>query len=380
MAQISRVLRIARVLAASAILLLFVLFVGIQIRQHLLRHRVEQLFSDIRDIHPHKSNWQDAQALMKRWGPAGRAETSCSPESCVYQITVGNMRGNFRLLQRLGMRDAWVRFRFLVHANIVEQTSTEFWLEVPGGALRSGPDYKDRYVLIFTEKNFPSLRVTHYLGVEEQLGDHPFYIVTRPGGCSDCLKADVQYSTDISQSDLNKLTAFNLGCITSFRPCVWLEDVLPAAEQWQLYGYPWAPLAPDHHFTLKPCRVPIWALGRDTRTAIIGDTISTVQQKLEDGNYYEGVSLRVVSSIPNSKWRSGNHLTVLPYPEEPAMSEHLIPGKRYIVLLDDWNASATYVGIRRCGVLDDTPQTRLELNKGFIQRNSYKGPLLGNAP
>ena len=208
MVQISRVLRGARILTASAILLLFVLFVGIQVRQHVLRHRVERLFSDIRDIHPHKSSWQDAQALMKRWGSSGHAETSCSSESCVYQITVGNMRGNFRLLQKLGMRDAWLRFRFLVHDNIVEQTSTEFWLEVPGGALRSDPDFKDSYVLIFTEKNFPSLRVTDYLGVEEQLADHPFYIVTRPGGCTFCLKADVQYSTDISQDELSKLTAF----------------------------------------------------------------------------------------------------------------------------------------------------------------------------
>ena len=379
MVQISRVLRGARILTASAILLLFVLFVGIQVRQHVLRHRVERLFSDIRDIHPHKSSWQDAQALMKRWGRAGHAETSCSPGSCVYQITVGNMRGNFRLLQKLGMRDARLRFRFLVHDNIVEQTSTEFWLEVPGGALRSDPDFKDSYVLIFTEKNFPSLRVTDYLGVEEQLADHPFYIVTHPGGCTFCLKADVQYSTDISQDELSKLTAFNLDCITSFRPCVWLEDLLPVAKRWQLYGYPWAPPAPDHHFTFKRCRIPIWALGRDTRTAIIGDAISAIQRKGEDG-IYEEAGLRVVSSIPGSEWRSLDHLTVVPFAEEPALSEHLTPGKRYIVLLDNDDASATYVGIKRCGVLDDTPQTRLELNKGFIQRNSYKGPLLGNAP
>ena len=318
---------------------------------------------------------------MKRWGRSGHAEASCSPESCAYQITVGDIRGNFRLLQRLGMRDAWVRFRLLVHNNIVEQTSTEFWLEVPGGALRSDPDFKDSYILIFTAKNFPSLRESSYS--VEQLADHPFYIVTRPGGCTFCLKANVQYSTDMPQSDLNKLTAFNLDCITSFRPCVWLEDVLPVAKQWQLYAHPWAPPAPDHtkdHFTLKPCRIPIWALGRDTKTAIIGDAISTIQQKLEDGNNYEGAGLRVVSSIPDSEWRSGDHLTVLPYPEEPALSEHLMPGKRYIVLLDDYNATGTFVPIKRCGVLDDTPQTRLELNKGFIQRNSYKGPLLGNAP
>src|SRR5580698_1884803 len=272
MVQISPALRRARILTASAILLLFVLFVGIQFRQHLLRHQIERLFSDIRDIHPHKSSWQDAQALMKRWGRAGHAETSCSSESCVYQITVGNMPGNFRLLQKFGMRDAWVRFRFLVHNSVVEQTSTELWLEVPGGALRSDPDFKDSYVLIFTEKNLPSLRDNGYLGIEEQLADHPFYIVTHPGGCTFCLKADVQYSTDISQEEHNKLTAFNLDCITSFRrPCVWLEDVLPVAKQWQRYSYPWAPPAPDHpkdRFTLKPCRIPIWALGRDTRTAI----------------------------------------------------------------------------------------------------------------
>lgn len=364
MVQISRVLRIARIFAASVILLLFVLFVGIQIRQHLLRHRVERLFSDIRDIHPHKSSWQDAQVLMKRWGRSGHAETACSPESCIYQITVGNIRGNFRL----GMGDAWVRFRLLIHDNIVEQTSAEFWLVVPGD------------VLIFREKNVPSLDESSYF--VEQLADHPFYIVTRPGGALGQI-ANVQYSTDIPQSDLNKLTAFNLGCITSFRPCVWLEDVLPVAKQWNLYGHPSAPPAPDHtkdHFTLKPCRIPIWALGRDTKKAITGDAISTVRQKLDDGIYYEGAGLRVVSSIPDSEWRSGDHLTVLPYPVEPALSEHLIPGKRYIVLLDDWDVSATYVRVRRCGVLDDTPQTRLELNKGFIQRNSYKGPLLGNAP
>ena len=340
MVQISRVLRGARILTASAILLLFVLFVGIQVRQHVLRHRVERLFSDIRDIHPHKSSWQDAQALMKRWGRAGHAETSCSSESCVYQITVGNMRGNFRLLQRL----VWVRFRFLVHDNIVEQTSTQFWLEVPGD------------VLIFTEENFPSL---DDWGLEEQLADHPFYIVTHTR-----IKADVQYSTDIPQNDLDKLTAFNFDCITSFRPCVEFDDVLPVAKRRQTRD----------QFTLMPCRIPIWALGRDARAAIIGDAVSTTETKEEEGTF-ENTDLRVVSSMLHSRWMPGDHLLVRAHPGEPLLA----PGKRYIVLLD-YDTSQALTPIKRCGVLDDTPQARQELNRGFIERNSYKGPLLGNAP
>jgi len=156
---------------------------------------------------------------MKRWGRAGHAETSCSSESCVYQITVGNMPGNFRLLQKFGMRDAWVRFRFLVHNSVVEQTSTELWLEVPGGALRSDPDFKDSYVLIFTEKNLPSLRDNGYLGIEEQLADHPFYIVTHPGGCTFCLKADVQYQhwdTPVVASGVIHPVAVTLGVVYRF--------------------------------------------------------------------------------------------------------------------------------------------------------------------
>jgi hypothetical protein len=224
------------------------------------------------------------------------------------------------------------------------------------------------------------------LGSDEQIADHPYYKVGHPGGCENCFSAVVTYSTHTPQSVIDQLTDFNFSCITQFGKCRWLGDLLPIAWEWRLYSY----FEPGHTLQMqippppRPCDIPLWALGRDYNTVFSVQTLSAIQRKDWEGPHeHEVERVRIISTLKGSPWRNRLVLDVSPYPQDPddpamAIPERLKPGKSYLLVYEDQfdDPPGPWLTLNRCGVQEDTPEVRRELEKGFAQNDNLRGPEL----
>jgi hypothetical protein len=90
----------------------------------------------------------------------------------------------------------------------------------------------------------------------EQLAEHPFYAVTRPGGYSFCSIVNVTFTPDTPDPEMRRLITFDLSCITRLRACRYLEDIYPAAENWHLLDRP----SPPNRSTPRRPRSPLPAV------------------------------------------------------------------------------------------------------------------------
>jgi hypothetical protein len=132
----------------------------------------------------------------------------------------------------------------------------------------------------------------------------------------------------------------------------------------------------------RPCDIPLWALARDYNSVFSVQALSLGQRKEWDG-LHEVDQAKIISTLKGSPWRNGLVLDVFPYPQEsndPAMSirEHLTPGKSYLLIYEDQFADppGPWLTLPRCGVQEDTPENRRELEKGFAQNDHLRGPEL----
>jgi hypothetical protein len=244
------------------------------------------------------------------------------------------------------------------------------------------------YLLIIKTKSRQSLLRSRddvwILGDEDQLADHPFYKVGHPGGCENCFSAVVTYSTHTPQAEIDRLTDFDFSCFTRFSKCKWLGDLLPIAWEWRLYS----PFEPGHTVQMdmdpppRPCDIPLWVLGRDYNTVFAVQALSTAERN--DWKPPQEVNLaKITSALKGPSWRSGLVLDVSPFPDDPAdpamaIRERLVPGKRYLLIYEDAfdHPPVPWLKLDRCGVQEDTPENRSELEKGFAQNDNLRGPEL----
>jgi hypothetical protein len=61
-----------------------------------------------------------------------------------------------------------------------------------------------------------------------------------------------------------------------------------------------------------------------------------------------------------------------------AIRERLTPGKSYLLIYEDQfdDPPGLWLTLDRCGVQEDTPEVRRELEKGFAQNDNLRGPEL----
>jgi hypothetical protein len=236
---------------------------------------------------------------------------------------------------------------------------------------------------------------------EDELAQHPYYKVGRPGGCMVlCQMVVAYYSTHAPPAEIERLTAYDFSCFTRFTPCMRIEDLLPAAREWDLYDseYESGPTVPvpkerplTEYSTPKPppcSNIPIWAMARDARYVLAIEALSTKIVKVQEdyGEYLREVTkVRVVDSLKEpAPWLpeaivSTNHLYLVEgYDVMLSEAEHMVPGRRYIVFAignDDRIHLVTKdspVTFERCGVQEDTPEIRRELEKGFAQNDTLR--------
>jgi hypothetical protein len=138
-----------------------------------------------------------------------------------------------------------------------------------------------------------------------------------------CQIGVVYYSTHTPPAEIVRVTSYDFSCFTRFNPCVKIEDLLPAAKEWQLYDneYDSSPSVPRPRprpefspsvpkqtpLAEKPCDIPAWALARDARYVLAVEALSTkVVKAQEDYGHREVAKVRVVSSLKEpAPWLPG---------------------------------------------------------------------------
>jgi hypothetical protein len=131
--------------------------------------------------------------------------------------------------------------------------------------------------------------------------------------------------------------------------------------------------------------IAVWAMARDARYVLAVEVLSTKIVKVHEGygDYHREVAnVRVASSLKEpAPWLPGAIVsTDRPFWANDASpsseDDHLVPRRRYIVFAignDDRRQLVTKdspLRFERCGVQEDTPETRRELEKGFAQNDT----------
>jgi hypothetical protein len=405
--------RIAR-LAGGLFLSLVVLgFLAVQIQQRMLRWRAEQLSADMHQIRLYRSTWTDAQRLMHRWGVWGHYDGSCTAASCKYEIEMDNishynpriprhawmdwllMHDRFNLYQWLGGRSSAFYASFTVQDGTIWRERAAISVSVPRRRMQRDIGVDKNLVFDDFDESLSLGAVSRqrlrrtlgesmaFMGSEDELAQHPYYKVGRPSGCViNCQIGVVYYSTHTPPAEIVRLTSYDFSCFTRFNPCAEIEDLLPAAKEWHLYKEDELKPSP---MSEKSCDIPVWAMARDARYVLAVEALSTkiVKAREDYGEYHREVAkVRVVSSLKEpAPWLPGaivsaHLLNWLNDAMPSGETEHLIPGRRYIVFAigndqrDQIITKDSPLRFERCGVQEDTPEIRRELEKGFAQNDT----------
>jgi hypothetical protein len=215
----------------SLLVIYLVLLAAVQISQRITRRRAEHLLSDIRGLQLERSSWNDAQALMQRWGRWGHYEGTCDADHCDYEIqfdSVGMAPGPTATSERfsnlfsraaemattvLNAHLPYVEGGFRLQNNLIIGTWFSLGTTVPGGgSLFSrviGTRDLERYDL-WPEKD-----------------PHSEYRTVLRSGTMGYFFTEFTAAT--KPEDVEWLTAVNFSCITRWVPCREMGDLLPSA-------------------------------------------------------------------------------------------------------------------------------------------------------
>ena len=387
--------------ATAVIALTWLLAVAVQFEQALLRWRAERLMADMHRIRLYQSTWADAQKLIHRWGAWGHYDGTCTAEDCRYNISIKDALSEMRetmpapfwwliphhayLIYRVsGGRFAWVQAGFRVHNGTT-------WRTYSGAVVDARIGWsnweEEGLALMAIARSAHALRGTKHTGwvagSDDDLAEHPYHKAGRPGGCTSCEMAKVTYSTHTPPAEIKNLTTYDFSCFTRFWGCANVDELLPAAKPWFLYGHNQELYEQDlKKPSPRACDIPLWAQARDAGTVLVVDVLS-VSQTQESYGPREVANVRVVEILKGDPpWPIGTELSATPYggqcsspPFESA--EHFRPGHRYVIFPDErfygqlefWGDPRKIV-MSRCGVRDDTAATRAELTEGFAQNDN----------
>jgi len=412
--------RVVRLAVVAAVSLVLIAFLAVQIQQRMLRWRAERLLADMHQIRLYQSTWGDAQRLMHRWGGWGYYDGSCTTASCKYEIEMDSIvrynprvprhawlvslltHDRFNLYQWFGGRVAVFHASFTVHDGTIWRESTWMGVSVPRRRMR-------RHTDVDTILNFDDFRLDTLCwrrespaassDSDESMAGHPYYKVGRPDGCKIlCQIVSVYYSTRTPPAEIERLTSYDFSCFTRFNPCARIVDLLPAAEEWHIYdnkyeSSPTVPMPRPRPFPGPPAplpipcsNIPVWAQARDARYVLTIEALSTkiVKNQENDREYRKVTKVRVVNSLKepapwlpgaivnadNREWFDKDWLS--------SQDEHLVPGRRYIVFAigndsrQELVTKESPLSFERCGLREDTPEIRRELEKGFAQNDTLK--------
>jgi hypothetical protein len=136
-----------------------------------------------------------------------------------------------------------------------------------------------------------------------------------------------------------------------------------------------------------PCsKIPVWAQARDAHYVLAVEALLTkiVKNQENDREYRKVAKVRVVNSLKEpAPWLRGaignaDNLEWFDKDWLSSQDEPLVPGRRYIVFPFGNDSPQGLVTkdsplrFERCGVQEDTPETRRDLEKGFAQNDTLR--------
>jgi hypothetical protein len=223
-------LRRFRQLPLILLVILGVAWISGEAAQRLLRWRAEKLLADIRTLQVNHSTWADAQQVAEKWAQWGTPKPGCTADACTVQIDlvqtlpaflVGSPDAgarNFlpRIVDRAGLRSAAARAGFTVEHGIV----TARWFGEQTTLPVRDWGSPDGYVPYLSAS---SAATTHF---HEIAGDsrlpHPNRMVQHKS-----TYIQISYSPDEDPAEQSALMDFRFSCLTQFRPCRSVGDILP---------------------------------------------------------------------------------------------------------------------------------------------------------
>ena len=230
-----RALRVALVTAAT----LSLLVLAIRAQQYLFRHNAERLQHDISAFQYGRTTFVQAQPILRYWKASVAPDESCGQGSCSGRISVGDFAyrhsaffsNHQRLLWAygiLGGRPAIVGADVLFRADVLRSKSFSVELEVfPHESAAFG--FTPIGYSLLAENSVAETLPAWKLSVASQ---HPTYEVGSPGGCEVCISIWAHFTSNASETDVEKVGAIDLSCLSRwFQPCRLKDDVMPAAGQ-----------------------------------------------------------------------------------------------------------------------------------------------------
>jgi hypothetical protein len=162
---------------------------------------------------------------------------------------------------------------------------------------------------------------------------------------------------------MRRLTTFNLNCITRLRPCRYLEDIYPAAENWHLYdgtlgGRPSLPNQVHTENAPLPlaCGVPLSARGREA-SQILSVTALSESQESQPGEVIEKANVRISGVLKGkAEYKPGELIAVTSRSDSTyspnEIETPLSPGGQFLILTLNRNrcssaAASSYPTLRK---------------------------------
>jgi hypothetical protein len=388
----------------------------------LTRWRMSRLLADYHSLYPMQSTWDDAERLIARWGRWGRYKGDCNSNDCQYLIRIDDPYRNlidklpeptqervlssslwqviWRKLERLGYRSSALMILFQVQDGKIVRTYTMMHMDV----VDAGPPEHWSYRLGVSALVYPRLasitmngrsEPSRLMGNDQQLALHPDYKVGRPSGCEGCEFGYITYTPTLPHHEAVLLTNFNLNCLTRFRACTSIGDLLPEGAGWHLYDDGPSNLYPPSSGHPLPCRTEPRALARDATSVLeveVLDRLPDFQaEPYEEGDRQELVRARILQAWKNPIHDSpGSTIQLTPFSREKASpphwpavaAEHLLVGHRALVFLredaptnyslDPNKSGVVAYQLGPCGVVDDTSENLSTVQVGLSQDISYR--------
>jgi hypothetical protein len=327
----------------SLLVIYLVLLAAVQISQRITRRRAEHLLTDLRALQLEKSSWNDAQALMRRWGRWGRYEGTCDADHCNYWIhfeqtgvptrPISTSDLYFDLISRyeeiatkvLGAHVVDVEGGLHLQNNLVVGT----WFSVVTGL--QGED-----VLMSRVTGTRTRDLEPYDLWPEKDPHSEYRTVLRSGTMGYFF---TQFTAATKPEDVEWLTAVNFSCITRWVPCREMGDLLPSA---------WAKFtAESKHVSdirnrIGDCAYPLEELVEASARVALVQVEKPDAQKSQWSPY----PARLVENLKgSSSWRSGDARHIWSGSDPVAPTE---------ILLFTEDSDPVYP--HDCGVIPATPE------------------------
>jgi hypothetical protein len=255
------ILRIAAFILLTPILLFAAI---IQIDQHILRHRAEQLNADLQPLMRRPATWDDLQRIHTRWSPYIQSEGPCTQQHCDETVTLTDAFGNIyhpshdlpNWLIWL-YRDVGGNFSVIyAHLRLTNSHLRFITITPLIGTTRHGP-----VLTLFPTVTFGP-RLFTYQGEEHEISFTDWkrgYITGFDGFCTGCIGGSISVTPFTPRSDLDRLSRIDFSCITHFIPCRAITQVLPG----------WTPEGDNTRDHDEQCAVPLDVRARETANILL---------------------------------------------------------------------------------------------------------------